>query len=121
VAGALLAALPIAASAQNHCSRETLGVRGTPVTISYCVAGVPQRSGSETALAVAATYSAPAGQFNRNTTMRFVEGEGPSRILENVDLAPLGITGTLHLTLTYGAGTVRIESALLTPGAIVVK
>lgn len=116
-----LAMLPLAASAQSHCSRETLPVRGTPVTITYCVAGAPERAGGETSVAVSGSYEAPGGRFSRATTMHFVAGEGPARTLENVDLAPLGLAGTLHLTLLYSGGTVRVETALLTPGAVVVK
>ena len=118
---AMLALLPLATTAQSPCSRETLNVRGTPVTITYCTAGPAARAGAEMTLPVSGTYSAPGGQFTREVTMRLVQGEGPSRTLENVDLAPLGITGTLHLTLNYSGGAVRIENALLTPGAIVIK
>lgn len=121
VAAALAAVLPLAAGAQSPCSRETLSVRGTPVTITYCVAGPAGKAGSEVTLPVSGTYAAAGGRVSRQTTMRFVQGERPSRTLENVDLAPIGIGGTLHLTLLYSGGAVHIESALLTPGAIVVK
>ncbi len=53
--------------------------------------------------------------------MRFIAGDGPSRVLENVELAQLGLQGTLHLTLVYAGGAVHIESALLTPGAVTIK
>lgn len=80
------------------------------------------RGGSgETALEVTGTFTAPAGSITRTATLRFVGAEGPSRVLENVELAPLGLAGTLHLTLVYSGGVVRIESAILTPGAITIK
>ncbi len=114
--------MPCAASAQNHCSRETLVVRGTPVTIGYCVNGEPERMpGGGISLAVLGSYSAPGGSFSRTTPMRFISGDGPSRIVENVELTQLGLQGTLHLTLVYAGGTVKVESAMLTPGAITVK
>lgn len=116
-----LSLLPLGAGAQSHCSRETLPVRGTPVTVTYCVAGARAQAAGETSLPVTGTYAARGSSFTRTTTLRFVEGEGPSRTIENVDLAPLGLTGTLHLTLLYSGGTVRVETALLTPGAVVVK
>ena len=53
--------------------------------------------------------------------MRFVTGEGTTRVLENVDLAGVGLGGTLHLTLAYVDGLVHIENAMLTPGAITIK
>ena len=118
---AFAAAATSAAGAQEHCSRETLDVRGTPVTIAYCVNGEAAPTAGAVALSVQGTYSAPAGSFSRKGTMRFVAGDGPSRVLENVELNQLGIQGTLHLTLLYGGGTVRIESAMLTPGAVTIK
>lgn len=120
VAAVLVAAIPAAAQAQNHCSRETLTVRGTAVTISYCPSA-PTGSGPEVTVPVAEAYSSSGGTMSRNATLRFVTGEGPSRVLENVNLAELGLTGTLHLTLVYTGGEVRIENAMLTPGAIIIK
>ncbi len=112
-----------AALAQAHCSRETLTVRGTPVTIGYCVQSPPAAAGGgEMRLPVQGNYSAPGGSFTQASVLRFVTGEGPARVLQSVSLARLGLTGTLHLTLQYGSdGVVRIQSAMLTPGAITIK
>jgi hypothetical protein len=124
-AAALLvaAAFPIAASAQQHCSQETLNVRGTPVTIGYCIVAPPRTgAGEEIGIPVQATYASPGGSFARTEELRFIAGEGTSRVVENLRLAPLGLPGeTLHLTLVYAGGLVRIEGALLTPGAITIK
>jgi hypothetical protein len=120
VAAVLLAAIPMAATAQAHCSRETLTVRGTPVTISYCPSA-PAAAGPEVSVPVEGTFSSPSGSFSRASTLKFVSGEGPARVVQNVDLAALGLTGTLHLTLVYASGEVRVESAMLTPGAIIIK
>ncbi|MEO9169641.1 MAG: hypothetical protein ABI282_00445 [Candidatus Baltobacteraceae bacterium] len=117
---AALAVVPAAAAAQDNCSRETLPVRGTPVTIGYCVSDAVRAAG-EVSVAAAGTFSAPGGSYSRSSTMRFITGEGPSRVLENVPLAQLGLRGTLHLTLVYSGGLLHIESALLTPGAITIK
>lgn len=116
-----LTLLPLGAGAQSHCSRETLSVRGTPLTVTYCVASAPANVAGEASLPVTGSYAARGSSFSRTTTLRFVEGEGPARTIENVDLSPLGLTGTLHLTLLYSGGTVRVETALLTPGAVVIK
>jgi hypothetical protein len=118
---ALLLALPLAAAAAPQCSHETLDVQGTPVTISYCLTSQGQVNAGEDRLPVQAVYSTTANSFSRSSTMRFVISAGPSRLLESVDLAPLGLTGTLHLTLVYTDGFVRIQSALLTPGAVRIK
>jgi uncharacterized low-complexity protein len=117
------ASLPSVAGAQAHCSQETLDVQGTPVTIGYCITA-PARSGAgeEVGIPVQASYSAPGGSFGRAEELRFISGEGTSRIVENLRMAPLGLPGqTLHLTLVYTGGLVRIEGALLTPGAITIK
>lgn len=100
---------------------ETLVVRGTPVAIGLCATDAPARAPGQLVVSVEGTYSAPGGSFSRTSMMRFITGEGPSRVLENVPLAQLGLKGTLHLTLVYSGGLLHIESALLTPGAITIK
>lgn len=117
------AALPATASAQQRCSQETLNVRGTPVTIGYCVdAAVRPGAGEEIQVPVQASYSSAGGSFSRSEQLRFISGEGASRVVENLALAPLGLAGeTLHLTLVYSGGLVHVEGALLTPGAITIK
>jgi hypothetical protein len=116
----LAGSLPAAAG--NGCTQETLVVRGTPVTIGYCVNGAPRSTNADELLVpVAASYGAPGGSFSASRELHFVAGEGVSRVIENLDLARLGLTGTLHLTLAYSGGLVRIEGALLTPGAITIK
>jgi hypothetical protein len=116
-------ALPISASAQQRCSQETLNVRGTPVTIGYCIAATPKSgTGEEILIPVQASYAAPGGSFARAEDLRFISGESSSRVVENLRLGPLGLgVQILHLTLVYTGGVVRIEGALLTPGAITVK
>jgi hypothetical protein len=119
-------ALVIAASAgpagaAGACSSEVLKIRDVPVTVQYCLTGTPTQSGPEMLVPVQGNYSSATGSFSRASTMRFVTGEGPARVLENVDLAGLGLGGTLHLTLAYDDGLVKIENAMLTPGAITIK
>jgi hypothetical protein len=111
-----------AARSAPACSQETLSVEGSPVTFSYCITGPLRANGAqELIVPVTATYSAPRGTLRRSTDLRFINGEGVSRILESLDLAKLGLAGTLHLTLAYSHGLVRLEGALLTPGAITIK
>lgn len=123
LAAAALYLLPLTASAQGHrCTQETLAVRGTPVTIGYCINGAAKSaSGGEIAVPVQASYSAPGGSFQEILTLRFLSGEGLSRIIRNLDLSHVGAIGTLHLTLAYNGSSVSIESATLTPGAITIK
>jgi hypothetical protein len=117
---ALLWAIP--AAAQTRCTQETLPVRGTPVTIGYCVTGTPAvNADGETTVVVAASYSVAGRSVPRSESLHFVSGERVSRVLDSFALAALGLDGVLHLTLSYSGGLVAIEGALLTPGAITIK
>ena len=123
---ALAAALAVvttagALAAPPGCTQETLAVRGVPVTIVYCVTAPPRYEGDELVVPVSSSYTAPGGAFGRIRELRFVSGEGTSRILENVQLARLGMPGVLHLALVFAGGQIQIEGALLTPGGITIK
>ena len=124
LATALVLSLGIPASAQpaGRCTHETLRVRGTPVTASYCVAGMPlARPGQDLPVRVHETFSTPRASFAQEATLRFIAGEQASRVIEDVDLTRLGLAGTLHLTLLLHADAVHVEGAMLTPGAITIK
>ncbi len=116
-----LSTVPPARSASS-CTQEKLTVEGAPLTIGYCVSGPLLANGADELLVpVTATYSAPAGTLRRSIDLHFIAGERVSRVLQSLDLAKLGLSGTLHLTLAYSHGLVRLEGALLTPGAITIK
>jgi len=121
----LLLALSLgsAASAQTgRCTRETLPIKGTPLTASYCVASeASAAAGHDLPVQVVATYATSRGSFTQQSTLQFIAGETASRVIEDVALTRVGLDGTLHLTLVYRGGLVHVESALLTPGAITVK
>ncbi len=119
---ALSAATGLAAGAAGPCTHETLSVEGSPVSFTYCIDGPVRSNGAaELVVPVSATYSAPSGSLQRALELHFMAGEGVSRVLESLDLTKLGLTGTLHLTLAYTHGEIRLEGALLTPGAITIK
>lgn len=117
----LLAATTAWAPAASQCTQQTLSVEGSPVTIGYCVSGSLSVKGSEEIVPVTATYSAPSGSMRRAIELHFIAGERVSRVIQSLDLTPLGLTGTLHLTITFSRGLVDVEGALLTPGAITIK
>lgn len=124
MATALVLSLGGTASAQpgERCTRETLVVRGTPVTAAYCVTGLgAARPGRDLPVHVSETYATPHGSFSQEATLRFIAGEQASRVIEDVALDRLGMEGTLHLTLVLEGGNIRIDSAMLTPGAITIK
>ena len=124
LATALALSVPIAAAAQpaGRCTRETLQVRGTPLTASYCVQGAASAApGRDLPVHVIQTYSTPHGSWSEDTTLNFIAGEEWSRVIQDLPLDRVGLQGTLHLTLVLHGGTVRVDSAMLTPGAISIK
>ncbi len=42
-------------------------------------------------------------------------------MIQDVPLERVGLQGMLHLTLLLRGGTLRIDSAMLTPGALTIK
>ncbi|MFY9884954.1 MAG: hypothetical protein WAL67_10210 [Candidatus Cybelea sp.] len=110
------------ATAAPPCTQEALTVEGAPVAVGYCVSGVVRSNGSdELVVPVAASYSGPRGALRLSLQLHFIAGERVSRVIQSLDLTKLGLTGMLHLTLAYSSGQVRLEGALLTPGAITIK
>lgn len=106
----------------SHCTRDTLFIRGEPVTATLCVTSSSRAAGgSELRVGLTETYSAPRGTLSQPVALTFIAGEATSRVIEDLPLERLGMTGTLHLTLGLRGGLVRIENAILTPGAITVK
>jgi hypothetical protein len=128
-AAALALSLGAAAIAPNawaqpagRCTRETLNVRGTPLSVSYCVTDLGQSTpGRDLPVRIAETYSTPHGTYTQQTTLRFIAGEDSSRVIEDLPLERVGLQGTLHLTLLLRGGVVRVDSAMLTPGAVTIK
>jgi hypothetical protein len=131
LAGALALSVPILAfglarqaQAQpaNRCTRETLDVKGTPLTAAYCVDSVGNAApGRDLPVRVSQSYSTARGSFSEDTTLTFIAGEEASRVIQDLSLDRVGLQGTLHLTLVLHGGVVRIDSAMLTPGAITIK
>jgi hypothetical protein len=113
---------PATAQAAGRCTQETLRVHGAPVTASYCVTALGKAApGHELPVRVAEAYRGPGGELTQEATLQFIAGEGSSRVIQDVALARLGLAGTLHLTLLLQGGLIRIDSALLTPGAVTIK
>jgi hypothetical protein len=126
IALAAILALSIGTSAQaqpaGRCSRETLNVRGTPLAVSYCVTRVGDAApGRDLPVEVAESFSTAHGSWSRQATLRFISGEEASRVIEDFSLGRVGLTGMLHMTLVLRGGSIRVDSAMLTPGAVSIK
>lgn len=126
VALVVVLALSIGTSARaqpaDRCTREILKVQGTPLTVSYCVTRVAAAAaGHDLPVDVAESFSTPHGSWSQQTTLRFIAGEEASRVIEDLPLSRVGLAGTLHMTLLLHRGSVRVDSAMLTPGAVSIK
>ncbi|GAC1651585.1 MAG: hypothetical protein NVS9B12_00010 [Vulcanimicrobiaceae bacterium] len=115
-------ALGAAAGAQDgRCTSEVLKIKGTPLTVSFCVLGVQPGAGREGSVLVREAFKSERGAFSQVSPLAFIAGDDPSRVIEDVSLSSVGLSGTLHLTLVMHGGAVHVEAALLTPGAITIK
>jgi hypothetical protein len=108
--------LPAAAQGER-CTHEDFAVDGVGIGARICIPLGPA-AGS---VLVTETFTARGKAVAKITPLTVVSGALTSRTLDNVDLSPLGSKHTLHITLAYRAGTVRLEHVLLLPGAIPVK
>jgi len=107
---------PAALAAESGCSRDALGIDGTPVTVVLCAV----KSDPKT-IAVSETLTSKSATLARTTTIDVLPGESSSRGIDDVPLAQLGIAKTLHIAMHYKAGTIALEHALLLPGAVPLK
>lgn len=110
-----------AAGAQDGegCSHDTLTIDSVPVAVTLC-AGARVREADVGALPLVETFAANGESFSRSVTLEVLPGEA-SRVIDDVPLEPLHIAKTLHITIRYRARGLRLEHAMLLPGAITLK
>ncbi len=121
---ALAAALWVASlgSARAACSSESFTVESTPLTIELCLASITLDPSAASRVArVEATTSTPARNATAELTLLLPLGTAAAHAPASIELTPVGLVGTLHLTLHVAPTTVTIDSALLTPGAVIIK
>jgi hypothetical protein len=109
-----------AVAAPGGCTHDALTVDGTALNVTLCAQPQPAK-GEKLAVAVTETFATAKADFTRTADLQFLAGAGTSRTIDNVALTPLGIGKTLHLTLVHDNGVVRLEHALLLPGAVTLK
>ena len=103
------------------CTHRSLRIEGMPVALTLCTLG--QRPGSSAAgktveVSVTEDFEGPKGAFRRAATLEFLGGVAVSRTIDDVAIEPLGLSGTLHMTLALKEGNVTLEHAMLLPGAV---
>jgi hypothetical protein len=108
----------------DGCSHDVLHIAGTPVNVVLCVSPEGQRrkgAGRAVNVGIVETLSANGNSFSRTVPLEFMDGGEASRTIDDVSLHPLGIDKSLHLTMRYRPGLVRLEHAMLVPDAISLK
>jgi hypothetical protein len=123
VGALLLSTVLLAASglpgAPAVCSSDAFSIDGSSLTVTLCA---PQDAKGQSSAHVTETLSIK-GQpaYVRDVLLELVAGTESSRTIDDAPLQKLGLARTLHLTIAYRNGTVRLEHALLVPGAIALK
>jgi len=108
----------------NVCSNDTFTIGERTVSVTLCVPDTPPKrsaDGRRFIVTITESLSSPGVTFDREETLDFLAGTELARTLDDVPLDKLGIAGTLHLTIAYRPGTIRLEHALLIPGAKALK
>jgi hypothetical protein len=109
----------------NICSSDVFTIDDRPVSVVLCIPDAePKRTadGRRYLVKVTESLSSRGVSFSRDVTLDFLAGAELSRTLDDVPLDKLGIAGgQLHLTVGYRPGTIRLEHALLIPGAKALK
>lgn len=108
------------ASAASGCSSDTFTIARAPLAVQICIP--TSRPNAKAPLIATETLTA-RGETSviRKVALDVMSSAEASHTIDDAPLQPLGIAGTLHMTIGYRAGVVRLEHALLVPGAIALK
>ena len=110
------------ALARAACTSEAFTVEGSPLSIELCLLSVTRDPSTSSRVAhVEATTSTPSRSANAQLALLLPMGSASANAPASIDLAPVGLVGTLHLTLHVTPDSASIDSALLTPGAVIIK
>ncbi len=119
ITGLALAATVAPVRAAAGCSSDAFTVTGTSLAVEIC-APATRGPGKAPVLATATLTARGKDAVVRKIPLDVVSDEA-SHTIDDAPLQSLGIAGTLHMTIGYKAGAVRLEHALLVPGAIALK
>lgn len=115
------AAAPALAQGSGRCTNEALTIEGQKVSAQFCVTGEAAAGPNKPVhVTISESLSAGGSNVNRTAGLDFVAADA-ARAIDDIPLAPLGIKKTLHSTFLYSGGSVKLEHALLVPGAVTVK
>jgi hypothetical protein len=115
---ALLAAAAAPVQAPS-CSTDTFAIDGTNLSVELC-AGQPAKGAAKAAVTETLTAKGQT-PYVRDVVLELLPGTETARTIDDAPLAKLGLARSLHLTIALRNGSVRLEHALLVPGAIALK
>lgn len=116
LAAILSAAQVHQASAASACSNDTFSIEGKTLAVQICDAEGHSAEGT-----LQETFTVAGRPALQRSTAYRRTAAATTRTIDDVALGPLGIGKTLHVTIAVRPGGVRLERALLIPGAIPLK
>jgi len=114
----LVVALVVAPASAAPCSSDTFSIDGSSVSLNVCPSGAAAAGKLPLTETASVKGQPPLG---RVSSIDLIPGSDVARTIDDLPLRNLGIARTLHLTISYKNGAVRVEHALLVPGAIALK
>jgi len=119
---ALWALAPHGVVAAPACSSDAFAIKTASLLVELCAPSAAEHASGHGPLTITESLTVK-GQppLARKVALDAALGGETSRTIDDAPLQGLGIAGTLHMTISYKNGAVRLEHALLVPGAIALK
>jgi len=116
IAGVVLLGSAVSAQGAGRCTHDSWSVDGLPLVATLCV---PAARAAQ--VDIGETFTRNGTSIARSLPIDVVSGSDATRAIDDIDLAGVGSTKQLHLTILYRGGTASVEHAMLLPGALVLK
>lgn len=118
----VLALAPVApGAAAASCSNDVFAIDGGSLAVELCAVPSAKRGDGKPARVTLTESFNFKGRAPYVRQLALDATLAESRTIDDVALVKLGIEKTLHLTIAYKPGSVRLEHALLVPGAVALK
>lgn len=113
----------VAASAQNAqaCTTDRLELDGKSLGITLCDDGSSQAADGVRLQRLREIVTYGSKSFAHADTQSVPDGSAAARVIDDLDLAPLGIAERLHITVRFAAGGPILEHALALPGPEILR
>jgi hypothetical protein len=102
------------------CSHDHLRIEKQAVSVTLCP-GIPRIADGTVRLPLQLRLDGRPASLNERLLLRYPQLAPHPRAVDDVDLTPLGIAKTLHLSLIPHGNEISIEHAVLLPGPILLR